>query len=79
MRDLFKQAQLQAPCIVFIDELAATNRPEILDSVLLLAVRKGREKGRMEDLNDAVERVIAGRLSSRKNTAPRRPRLSTKR
>jgi cell division protease FtsH len=162
VRDLFKQAAQQAPCIVFIDELdaigkarglspysndereqtldqllsemdgfntakgivilAATNRPEILDpallrpgrfdrqilvdrpdlagrleilkvhtkkvrladdvdlkriaaaapgfvgadlanivnEALLLAVRKGREEVKMEDLNDAVERVIAG-------------------
>ena len=55
VRDLFKQAQQMAPCIIFIDEidaigksrdkskgiiiLAATNRPEVLDKALL---RPGR-------------------------------------
>ena len=68
VRDMFRQAKQTAPCLIFIDEIAATNRPEVLDPALLRPGRFDRQitvslpdaKGREEILEvHAKDKILA--------------------
>jgi DNA polymerase III delta prime subunit len=80
VRDLFQQARLEAPCVIFVDELDALGRargayrPEVLDPALLRAGRFDRQV--LMDRPDGPARRAGGggdRLRSALDRRRRRP------
>ena len=71
VRDLFKQAQQMAPCIVFIDEIeeialatsgaVGSDLANMINEAAITAVKHGRQVVSQKDLFEAVEVVLVGK------------------